>query len=207
MPNYPKQLSAHQVYFKTLNLIFSASKQKIRLVTLEPSMWGLCMPNFSPLTSMVWEEVEVTDRRTGGQTSSILEQIPYKISKLPPCFAWEGLHLKCQTWILTMLERLTWSKYNQFFTQYRMYSILHRFDQLLQLLQLCKLSATCQSKTNCLHEVSMDILKFTKLKMFFENSFILGESVDTAGKTLFFIFLKTKNNFCKVHHLFAHVAT
>jgi len=30
MPNPPKRLSAHQVYYKTLNLIFSASKQNIK---------------------------------------------------------------------------------------------------------------------------------------------------------------------------------
>jgi len=30
MPNSPERLSAHQVYYKTLNLIFSASKQNIK---------------------------------------------------------------------------------------------------------------------------------------------------------------------------------
>jgi len=58
--------SKTQVYCETLNLIFSASKQNIKiwLVTLELSMWGLCIPNFSPLASTVWEEEEeVTDER------------------------------------------------------------------------------------------------------------------------------------------------
>jgi len=39
-------------------------------------MWGLCMANFSPLASMVWEVEEVTDERTDGWMSSILEKIP-----------------------------------------------------------------------------------------------------------------------------------
>jgi len=60
MLNPPGHLSAHQVYYKT----FLSKISKIWLVTLGPSMWGLCMPNFSPLASMVWEEEEVTDGRT-----------------------------------------------------------------------------------------------------------------------------------------------
>jgi len=39
-------------------------------------MWELCMPNFSPLASMAWEEGGGGDRQKDGQTSSILEQIP-----------------------------------------------------------------------------------------------------------------------------------
>jgi len=58
MLNPPERLSAHQVS----QLLGKISK--IWLVTLEPYMRGLCMSNFSPLASMVWEEQEeVTDGR------------------------------------------------------------------------------------------------------------------------------------------------
>jgi len=42
-------------------------------------MWGLCLPNFRPLASLVWEESEMNAWR---HARSI-----YKISKLPLCFA------------------------------------------------------------------------------------------------------------------------
>jgi len=43
-------------------------------------MWELCMPNFSPLTSIVWEE-EVRDRGTDGR-QAFLNRSLFKISKL-----------------------------------------------------------------------------------------------------------------------------
>jgi len=55
---------AHLVYYITLNLNISASTGKMSktyLVALEPSMWGIRMPNFSTLASLVWEEYEVTN--------------------------------------------------------------------------------------------------------------------------------------------------
>jgi len=36
-------------------------------------MWRICMPNFGPLASLVWEEEEVTN---GHVMLSILKQIP-----------------------------------------------------------------------------------------------------------------------------------
>jgi len=46
-------------------------------------MWGVCMPNFSPPASMVWEdneEEEVTDRRT-----------EVKHSRTPPSLCFVGI--------------------------------------------------------------------------------------------------------------------
>jgi len=34
---------------------------KIFSVILGASMWGLCVPNFRPLASLIWEENELTD--------------------------------------------------------------------------------------------------------------------------------------------------
>jgi len=46
-------------------------------------MWGIGMPDFSTLTSMVWEEEEVTDGRTdkGCHAISLTS---------PPRFTWEN---------------------------------------------------------------------------------------------------------------------
>jgi len=64
---YRVAASLHDFELKYLS--FYRQNIKIWLVTLEPSMWVICMPNFSPLASLVWEEEVVTDVRKDGQTS------------------------------------------------------------------------------------------------------------------------------------------
>jgi len=44
-------------------------------------MWGICMPIFRPITSMVWEEEEETG---GRMDNNILAAIRNENSKLPP---------------------------------------------------------------------------------------------------------------------------
>jgi len=53
-------------------------------------MCEICMPNFNPLASMVWEEEEVTDERMDGWAVSLLPGTVMKILNSPPRFAREG---------------------------------------------------------------------------------------------------------------------
>jgi len=103
-PDYNNILKgpAHLVYFITLNLSISASRQnnKIWSVTLEPSTWGLFMPNFRPLVSLVREENEVTDALVRHA------QPLYKISKLPFRFASRGKINQLLPFIETWSQKL-----------------------------------------------------------------------------------------------------
>jgi len=63
----------------SLNISASRKISKIWLVTLEPPMWKVCMPMFSSLALMAWEENEVTDAWS-----------LYEISKLPLRFGREN---------------------------------------------------------------------------------------------------------------------
>jgi len=58
--------------FKLKYLGFQAKYQK----SFEPFIWGICMPNFSPLASMVWEENEVTVGRTNTGCHAIFRPFP-----------------------------------------------------------------------------------------------------------------------------------
>jgi len=78
MPNPPKQLSAHQVYYKTLNLIFSASKQHIKnLVDNFGVIYvGIMYVKFQ-VSSFNGVGGGVSDRRKYGQgTSSQIANFP-----------------------------------------------------------------------------------------------------------------------------------
>jgi len=78
MPNPPKRLSAHKVYCKTLNLIFSASKQNIKNLVgnFGTILVGIMHAKFYPSS--------FNDVREDGQGTS-----RHKANILP-YFAWEG---------------------------------------------------------------------------------------------------------------------
>jgi len=92
MPNPPEQLSAHQVYNKTLNFTFSASKQNIKNLVgnFGAIHVGIMHAKFQPssFNDVGWEE-ELTDGRKD-RRQAFLNRSLYKISKLPLCFAREG---------------------------------------------------------------------------------------------------------------------
>jgi len=93
MPNPYERLSAHQVYYKTLNLIFSASKQYIKNLdgNFGAIRIGIMHAKFQPL-KLQWcgrrRRWQTKGRIVGRQ--AFLNRSLYKISKLPPRFALEG---------------------------------------------------------------------------------------------------------------------
>jgi len=71
-------------------------------------MWESCMPNFTTLASMVWEEEEeeeeeeeAKDERTDGR-QAFLNRSQYKISKLPPSLRSGGI--MCQVLYLILYQ-------------------------------------------------------------------------------------------------------
>jgi len=85
MPNPTKQLSAHQVYCKTLNSNFSASKQNVKnLVGDFGAIYvGIMHAKFQP-SSLNGVKVGGCDRWMDRQGTS------HHISNFPPHFALEG---------------------------------------------------------------------------------------------------------------------
>jgi len=72
MPNPTAWQPAHQVYYKTLNLIFSASKKNM-VINFGAIHLGIMHAEFQP---SIFNGVGGGGRRKDGWTSSILEQIP-----------------------------------------------------------------------------------------------------------------------------------
>jgi len=85
--NPPERLSAHQVYYKTLNITFSAFKQNIKnlLGNFGAIHVGIMHAKFQPSV------VDGVGERMGG-CQTFLNRTLYKISNLPLRFAWEGYH-------------------------------------------------------------------------------------------------------------------
>jgi len=86
VPNPPEQLSAHQVYYKTLNLIFSASKQNIKNLVgnFGAIHVGIMHAKFQP-SSLSGMKGGGGDRQKGRPMTS------RHIYNFSHRFAWEGL--------------------------------------------------------------------------------------------------------------------